>query len=429
MVWSGCITASLGWSGCTTASLLLLLSLLPTYTAQGTGPSLSFPGGPGSARSLYDTIVRNIKEGHKKKAGGAGLGETTPQVRPRLPEIKQKFAPRLESTPIVPGGSHTGPGQLQSQGFHPPPQTRVSYPRQLPVLSQPPVQSSVQPPVQPFVQPPERPLVQPPVQTPVQPRVQPPVRSPVQRPIQTPRQPLVQPHVRPPVQPLVEPSVQPHVQPLGQPPVQPLVEPPVRSPVTHKSSLDVASVQPHPDLYNLIQNSILQKPSVSFATRYQQSKEISETHQRSLELPATQQKPIKFPVHQAVPSSLSVHPDLPPPVPHPRLSKLPSLFPQVRQPLQEISPVLHQTPEIPEIINISQIPAKNFQEIKETTSFESDSEYSSLPQGWSEEDQERLENRINEERLKEIEKKRSRELAARDRGQGRFSKRPQPRKN
>merc|ERR1711962_443107 len=230
-----CRRCRLGWSGCITASLLLLLSLLPTYTAQGTGPSLSFPGGPGSARSLYDTIVRNIKEGHKKKAGGAALGEKTPQVRPRLPDIKQKFAPRLESTPIVPGGSHTSPGQLQSQGFHPPTQTRVSYPRQLPVLSQPPVQSSVQTPVQPFVQPP--------VQTPVQPRVQPPIQSPVQRPIQTPRQPLVQPHVRPPVQPLVEPSVQPHVQPLGQPPVQPpvqpLVEPPVRSPVTHKSSLDV----------------------------------------------------------------------------------------------------------------------------------------------------------------------------------------------
>jgi len=57
------------------------------------------------------------------------------------------------------------------------------------------------------------------------------------------------------------------------------------------------------------------------------------------------------------------------------------------------------------------------------------SEYSSLPQGWSEEDQERLENRINEERLKEIEENRSRELAARDSGQGRFSKRPQPRKH
>merc|ERR1711962_144688 len=225
-----CRRCRLGWSGCITASLLLLLSLLPTYTAQGIGTSLSFPGGPGSARSLYDTIVRNIKEGHKKKAGGAALGETTPQVRPRLPDIKQKFAPRLESTPIVPGGSHTGPGQLHSQGFHPPPQTRVSYPRQLPVHSQPPVQSSVQPPVQSFVQPPERPLVQPLVQTPVQPRVQRPVQSPVQRPKQTP----VQPHVRPPVQPLVEPSVQPHVQPLGQPPVQPLVEPPVQSPVTHK---------------------------------------------------------------------------------------------------------------------------------------------------------------------------------------------------
>merc|ERR1711962_499346 len=213
-----CRRCRLGWSGCITASLLLLLSLLPTYTAQGIGTSLSFPGGPGSARSLYDTIVRNIKEGHKKKAGGAGLGETTPQVRPRLPDIKQQFAPRLESTPIVPGGSHTGPGQLQSQGFHPPTQTRVSYPRQLPVLSQPPVQSSVQPPVQSFVQPPERPLVQPPVQTPVQPRVQPPVRSPVQ--------------------------------PRVQPPVQRPIQTPVRSPVTHKSSLDVASVQPHPHMYN-----------------------------------------------------------------------------------------------------------------------------------------------------------------------------------
>jgi len=334
----------------------------------GTGPSWSLPGGPGSARSLYDTIVRNIKDGHRRKAGGAPLGEPTSEVRPRLPDIKQQFVARQEPSPVVPGGSQTGPDHLLSQGFHQPPQRRVSYPKQLPVLGQPPAQPPVQPPVQPLV----------------------------------------------------------------QPPVRPLVQAPLQSPVTRKSSPnDVpGSVS---DLYNLVQNSILQKPSVPFTSKHQHSIEIGETQVAPVELPARHQTPTKFAVpHQALPSSQSVlHPNLPPPVPHPRLSKLPSLFPQVREPLQEISPVVHETPEFPEIINISKIPAKKFQEIKETTSLESEysSEYSSLPQGWSEEDQERLENRINEERLKEIEENRSRELAARNSGQGRFSKRPQPRKN
>merc|ERR1712179_41981 len=131
--------------------------------------------------------------------------------------------------------------------------------------------------------------------------------------------------------------------------------------------------------------------------------------------------------------------------------------------LQEVFPMLPQIPDIPdmpeiidipdilnipEIIDIPDIPARNFQEISENASVEFPAHSAVLLRDWSQEDQEKLETRLNDERLMEIEDQRARLLAARERGEGRrtsitsarevtshlgskarFSKRPEPERN
>merc|ERR1712179_680109 len=104
--------------------------------------------------------------------------------------------------------------------------------------------------------------------------------------------------------------------------------------------------------------------------------------------------------------------------------------------------------DIPDILNIPDIPARNFQEISENASVEFPAHSAVLLRDWSQEDQEKLETRLNDERLMEIEDQRARLLAAREMGEGRrtsitsakevsshlgskarFSKRPEPERN